>query len=255
MQADASPQDPFSLKGKVALVTGGIRGIGAAVSRALAAAGALVAVTSRPTQESQEQRRALESELAEVGVAARAFGCDLEVRSQASIDACVAAVTSNLGPIDVLVNNAGTNVQQDALDVDEATWDLIVDTNLKGLFFMSQAVARGMSATPRADDMGYSIVNVASQMGLVGLSRRAAYCSSKAGVVNLTRVLAIEWARYGIRVNAWPRPSSRRPCPGRCSPIPRSARTSSGACRSGGSVTPATSRAGSSISPDRQRAS
>jgi NAD(P)-dependent dehydrogenase (short-subunit alcohol dehydrogenase family) len=202
MQADVAAHDPFSLRGKVALVTGGIRGIGAAVSRALAAAGAAVAVTSRPSPESQELRRALEGELAVSSVAGRSFGCDLEVRSQTSIDECVAAVAEHLGPIDVLVNNAGTNVQQDALEVDEATWDLILDTNLKGLFFTSQAVARRMCASPRAEEMGYSIINVASQMGLVGLSRRAAYCSSKAGVVNLTRVLAIEWAHYGIRVNA-----------------------------------------------------
>jgi 2-deoxy-D-gluconate 3-dehydrogenase len=191
----------FSLEGRVALVTGGTRGIGEAIARTLAEAGAAVAFTSRPAAGASGERTRLERDLAGLG-APEAQGFELEVRSLQSIDECVRNVVERLGRIDILVNNAGVNVQQEALEVDEATWDLIVDTNLKGLFFVSQAVARRMSAAPRGSDDAYSIVNVASQMGLVGLSRRAAYCSSKAGVVNLTRVLAIEWAQYGIRVNA-----------------------------------------------------
>jgi 2-deoxy-D-gluconate 3-dehydrogenase len=170
--------------GKRALVTGGATGIGEAIARRLAGAGADVAVTYRPGGRSEEAARALPF---------RAVGCDVR-----SVDAIRAAV-AEVGPVDVLVNSAGINVQQTALDVDEATWDSIVDTNLKGLFFTCQAVAHGMFARGPGE---YAIVNVASQMGLVGWHRRAAYCASKAGVVNLTRVLAVEWAEHGIRVNA-----------------------------------------------------
>ena len=99
--------------------------------------------------------------------------------------------------MDVLVNNAGVNIPKDALDVTEADWDGVVDVNLKGLFFMSQRVAREMVKTG-----GGRIVNMASQNGVIGYYKRAAYCSSKAGVVNLTRVLALEWAQHQINVNA-----------------------------------------------------
>ena len=102
-----------------------------------------------------------------------------------------------MGRIDVLVNNAGVNIPCDALDFTEADWDAVLDVNLKGLFFLSQRTARRMKETG-----GGKIVNIASQNGVVGYYKRAAYCSSKAGVVNLTRVLALEWARYGINVNA-----------------------------------------------------
>ena len=94
-------------------------------------------------------------------------------------------------------------MQQHALEVDEATWDLVLDTNLKGLFFITQAVARRMVKQGRGGaSHPYAVTSIASQMGLVGYTRRAAYCSSKAGVVNLTRALAVEWAALGIRVNA-----------------------------------------------------
>ena len=99
--------------------------------------------------------------------------------------------------VDVLVNNAGVNVPKDALDVTERDWDAVLDVNLKGLFFMSQAVGKRMKEMG-----GGKIVNMASQNGVVGYYKRAAYCSSKAGVVNLTRVLALEWAQYNINVNA-----------------------------------------------------
>jgi 2-deoxy-D-gluconate 3-dehydrogenase len=127
----------------------------------------------------------------------------LDVRSVAAAATAVAAVIGELGRIDIIVNSAGTNVPQPAVDVDEATWDVIQQTNLKGTFFVNQAGARAMIAQGRpAGGDTYSIVNVASQMGLVGAAGRSAYCASKAGVVNLTRALAVEWAEYGIRVNA-----------------------------------------------------
>ena len=114
-----------------------------------------------------------------------------------SIDALVARAVEEFGRIDVLVNNAGVNIPRDALEITEEDWDRVLDVNLKGLFFLSQRVAREMIAGG-----GGKIVNIASQNGVVGYYRRAAYCSSKAGVVNLTRVLALEWARHKINVNA-----------------------------------------------------
>ncbi|MCA9877643.1 MAG: SDR family oxidoreductase, partial [Thermomicrobiales bacterium] len=103
------------------------------------------------------------------------------------------------GRLDILVNNAGTNVRQPAFEVTEEAWDLVQSTNLRGVFFMAQAAGRVMRDQQPS---GGSIINIASIMGLVGFHERAAYCSSKAGVVNLSRVLAIEWAPHQIRVNA-----------------------------------------------------
>jgi 2-deoxy-D-gluconate 3-dehydrogenase len=194
--------EAFSLTGRVALVTGGAKGIGACVARVLADWGARVVLGVRPGQASSEAVNAVVTELTEVAGGSDAFAVELDVRSAQDAGRAVEEILRRCGEIHILVNNAGVNVQQLALDVDEATWDLIIDTNLKGLFFTSQAVARAMVTQPAPDDMRYSIVNVASQMGLVGFARRAAYCASKAGVVNLTRVLAIEWAHAGIRVNA-----------------------------------------------------
>ena len=103
------------------------------------------------------------------------------------------------GRIDILVNNAGINVRKFAFDVTEADWDAVLDVNLKGVFFVAQAVGKVMRDQQPS---GGSIVNMSSVMGLIGYFQRAAYCSSKAAVVNLTRVLAVEWAEHGIRVNA-----------------------------------------------------
>jgi NAD(P)-dependent dehydrogenase (short-subunit alcohol dehydrogenase family) len=127
----------------------------------------------------------------------RAWPVPLQFPNLASIDAAVSEAIKAFGRVDVLVNNAGVNIPKDALDVTEADWDGVVDVNLKGLFFMSQRVAREMVKTG-----GGKIVNVASQNGVIGYYKRAAYCSSKAGVVNLTRVLALEWAQHKINVNA-----------------------------------------------------
>ena len=183
-----------TLAGKTALVTGAGSGLGRASALALAREGASVIVTELPDRlDRAEETVAL---LDDLGVDAAAL--PLDVRDLASIERCVGDAAAN-GRLDILVNNAGVNVQKLAFDVTESDWDTVVDTNLKGVFFVAQAAGRVMRDQSPA---GGCIVNIASIMGLVGYQHRAAYCSSKAGVVNLTRVLAIEWARYGIRVNA-----------------------------------------------------
>jgi 2-deoxy-D-gluconate 3-dehydrogenase len=127
----------------------------------------------------------------------RCLALELDVQDVPSIEAAVTRARSEFGRIDVLVNNAGINIRSPAMDVTEDEWDAVLDTNLKGLFFCCQAVGREMVSSG-----GGSIVNVASTMGLVALENRASYCSSKGGVVLLTRALAVEWAPHGIRVNA-----------------------------------------------------
>jgi 2-deoxy-D-gluconate 3-dehydrogenase len=185
-----------SLAGMTALVTGAGSGIGRATALALAAAGAKVALTELPAklaagEETVAQIRANGGE---------ALALPLDVLDLPSIGPCVErAAALGGGRLDVLVNNAGLNVPKLAFDVTEQDWDRVLDVNLKGVFFVAQAAGRAMrDQTPP----GGCIINMASQMGVVGYRDRAAYCSSKAGVVNLTRVLCFEWAEYGIRVNA-----------------------------------------------------
>lgn len=183
----------FDLTGSVAVITGAGSGLGKAIAKALAQHGADVAVTELPGKTALAEETV--GELLALGRRAQAI--PLDVTDLGSIDALVPAVVGSLGRLDILVNNAGLNIQRQALEVTEEDWDRVLDVNLKGLFFCSQAAGRHM-----VEHGGGRIVNIASQMGLVGYWRRAAYCSSKAGVVNLTRVLAIEWAKYGINVNA-----------------------------------------------------
>ncbi|MGQ9600209.1 MAG: SDR family NAD(P)-dependent oxidoreductase [Anaerolineae bacterium] len=180
----------FSLTDKIAIVTGASTGLGYGSALALAHAGADVVVTSR----SQERVEPVAAEIRQMG--RRALPLVLEVTCLESIDAMVKMTLEHFGRIDILVNNAGINIPEPALDVTEEHWDRVLDTNLKGLFFCAQRVGRVMIAQG-----GGKIINIASQMGFVGGKLRAAYCSSKGGVVQLTKVLAIEWARYGVNVN------------------------------------------------------
>ena len=181
------------LDDNVVLVTGGGSGIGRAIALAVAEAGADVTVCEVPQKIDalDEVCEAIEN------LGRRALPLPLHLPNLAAIDSVVRRVLDAYGRIDVLVNNAGINIPKDALDVTEADWDAVLDVNLKGLFFMSQCAARSM-----VERGGGKIVNIASQNGVVGYYKRAAYCASKAGVVNLTRVLAVEWAPHRITVNA-----------------------------------------------------
>lgn len=183
----------FSLTGRVALVTGASRGLGLAMARALGQAGAVVAVTARNTERAQ----AAADELAAEGITAMAV--ELEVGDPVSVDAAVTAVEAGLGPIGILVNNAGGGHGGRALDAPDEAWRSVMSANLDGTFYCSRAVARRM-----ADRRRGVIVNIGSMSGQV-INRprwQAWYMAAKAGVHQLTKALAAEWAEYGIRVNA-----------------------------------------------------
>jgi 2-deoxy-D-gluconate 3-dehydrogenase len=184
----------FRLEDRGAIVTGAGRGMGRVFSTALAHAGADVVVTELPGRERDAEETAVEVRAA----GRRALVVSLDVVQLSSIRAMVEQVVDQWGHIDILVNNAGINIRQFAVDVTEDAWDRIVSVNQKGLFFCSQVVGRHMIERGQ----GGKVINVASQMGLVGDKQRAVYCATKAAVVNLTRVLALEWAPHGINVNA-----------------------------------------------------
>jgi 2-deoxy-D-gluconate 3-dehydrogenase len=177
----------------LALVTGAGTGLGRAFALALAANGADVALTELPGKESAAD------EVAGLirATGRRAYTSVLDVTEVAQIESTVKAVEADFGPIDVLVNNAGINIPQPCLEVTEEAWDKVLDINLKGVFFTAQRVGRRMAQRRRG-----KIINIASQNGMVGYFKRAAYCASKGGVINLTRLLAIELAPYNIQVNA-----------------------------------------------------
>jgi NAD(P)-dependent dehydrogenase (short-subunit alcohol dehydrogenase family) len=181
----------FSLAGRKALVTGASRGIGQALAVGLARAGADVAVAARDSE-------SLAATLEAVRAAGRrAHGLALDVRDAAAIGRCVAKAGDALGGLDILVNNAGVEEVRDSLAVDEALWDRILDTNLKGAFFCAQAAARRMAA-----GRGGAILNVCSLTSEVGVPTAVPYGSSKSGLLGMTRALAAEWAGRAIRVNA-----------------------------------------------------
>jgi dehydrogenase/reductase SDR family protein 4 len=185
-----SPDD-FSLKGKVALVTGGSRGIGKAIAVGLAKAGADVALASRKLPDLEEVAKEIK------GVDRKSLAVATHVGRLEEINNLVSKVKDEFGRIDILVNNAATNPTMDqAIDIGERAWDSIMNLNLKGLFFLSQAVAVLMK-----EQGGGKIINVASIEGITpGIL--PVYAISKAGVIMATKVMAQQWAKYNIRVNA-----------------------------------------------------
>lgn len=180
----------FDLAGRVAIVTGTSRGLGQYMARALAKAGADLVLTSR----TRESLQAFKTEVE--GLGRRAVSLELDVRNQESIERMAAEAERAFGRIDILVNNAGCNVRKPALDVTWDDWNLILDTNLRGSFFVAQSVARGMIAR------GYGrIINIGSVTSVAGYAGLGPYGASRGGIRQLTMSLADDWGKYGVTVN------------------------------------------------------
>ncbi len=183
----------FPLPGKVAMVTGGRRGIGKAIALALAEAGADIAICDRVIDDGELE--AVADEVKQLGRRSLAVGAD--ITNKAEVASFVQKVTSQFGAIDILVNNAAMNIRAPLLELREDGWDKVISTDLKGYYLCSQAVGQRM-----VEQKGGSIINMASTAAIKAAPEMGAYCIAKAGVVMLTRVLALELAQYHIRVNA-----------------------------------------------------
>ncbi len=183
----------ITVEGKIAVVTGATKGIGRAIAEALAENGADVVVTSR---NAEECRAAAEALRARYGC--RALGVAADVTRQEDIERLVSGTAETFGRLDIWVNNAGTAITRKAEDLTREDWDSVVDLGLKAVFFCSQAAGRRMME----QKTGGAIINVSSIFGLVGERQVVPYCAAKGGVLQMTRALALEWAKYGIRVNA-----------------------------------------------------
>jgi len=184
--------DPFALGGKHILITGGSSGLGRFFAETLAARGARTTVAARRAE-------ALAKTVDQISSAkGSAHSVVMDVTSPQSIDSAFEAAERQFGPVEVVVNNAGVTSTRLALEQDEASWDKVLDTNLKGVWLVAQCAGRRMVA----QGVKGSIVNIASILGLRVAGSVAPYAISKAGVVQMTKALALEWARHGIRVNA-----------------------------------------------------
>jgi NAD(P)-dependent dehydrogenase (short-subunit alcohol dehydrogenase family) len=182
--------NPFDLSGKVAIVTGTSRGLGQYMGRALARAGADLVITARKRESLGQFQKEVES------LGRRAVPLELDVRDHGSIQRMAEQAVAAYGKIDILVNNAGCNVRKPAVDVSWDDWNLILDTNLRGTFFVAQAVARTM--IPRRYGR---IINIGSVTCVAGYAGLAPYCASRGGVRQLTMSLADDWGPHGITVN------------------------------------------------------
>ncbi len=181
----------FSLEGRVAIVTGAGRGLGRTMAIALAAAGADVVVSARSRDEIESAR----DEIRSLGRCSEAITADCT--SEPDCERLAAQAAEALGPVDILVNNAGINVRKPVLDLSVEEYRRVLATNLEGYFLCSKAVGRGMVERGRG-----KVINVSSIMGRVALPSQAAYASSKGGIEQLTKVMALEWAPHGVQVNA-----------------------------------------------------
>jgi len=180
----------FDLTGKVAVVTGASRGLGQYLGRALAKAGADLVITSRRIAD----LKPFQTEIEDLG--RRVLPLELDLRDAASIAAAAPTAQSHFGNIDILVNNAGCNVRKPALDVTWDDWNLVLDTNLRGSFFVAQTFAKNMVAR------GYGrIINIGSVTSVFGYAGIAPYCASRGGIKQLTMALADEWGATGVTVN------------------------------------------------------
>jgi len=182
----------FDLEGKVAIVTGASSGLGRHFATTLARAGAKVALAARREDALADTAREIEA------FDGRALAIHLDVSDAESVRTCVAEAQTELGPISILINNAGIAVNKPLLEQAEDDWDRVLDTNLKGAWLMAQEVARHMVRLGR----GGTIVNIASVLAFAARPGVVSYCASKAGLTHLTKALAVELARHDIRVNA-----------------------------------------------------
>lgn len=180
----------FDLSGRIAVVTGGNRGIGLAISKGLATAGATVVIVNRKAEEGQSAAKSLRKD----GLSAVAIPAD--VTNTASINQMVAKVIGDLGRIDILVNNTGVIVRKPVTETSEEDWDYMINTNLKAVFFCCQIVGREMIKSNKG-----RIINISSNISDRLYPIRSVYATSKAGLNHLTRALAQEWAKYNINVN------------------------------------------------------
>ena len=190
----------IDLSGRVAFVTGASGGLGAQFARTLSAAGAAVVLASRRVEKLKELRAQIE------GAGGDAHVIELDVTDHASIKSAVAHAETEVGSIDILINNSGVSTTQRLRDVLPQDYDYVFDTNVKGAFFVAQEVgkrmlARAMGAAP-GTYTGGRIVNIASVLGLRVVPQVGVYCMSKAAIIHMTRAMALEWGKYGINVNA-----------------------------------------------------
>lgn len=181
----------FDLSGKVVIVTGGSQGIGLTLAKTLAKAGAQIVIVNRRPSEGEAAAKGIR----EAGGSAISIPAD--VSKKKSVEEMVEKTLERYGRIDALVNCAGVIVRKSAIETTERDWDWTMDINLKGLFLCCQAIGKQMIQQKRG-----KIINISSVAASFGLMNRAPYCASKAGVAQLTRALALEWAKYGICINA-----------------------------------------------------
>lgn len=182
----------FDLKGKTAVVTGAGRGIGRAIAIGLAEAGANVALLARTEEDLKETSSVIEK------LRNKTLVLPTDVTNRDQVHKAISAVRSEWGKIDILVNNAGMNIRSKALEATDEEWQTIMDTNLKSAFMMSQEAGKVM----KEQQSGGKIINIASVAGQVALRTGVVYAATKAALMQMTKVLAMEWGQYGINVNS-----------------------------------------------------
>jgi NAD(P)-dependent dehydrogenase (short-subunit alcohol dehydrogenase family) len=185
-------ENMFRLEGKVALITGGSKGLGRAIADALAGAGAAVCLVSRHADEGEKVAAEIRG-----ATASRAIALEADVSDSAQVNRMVEQAIRELGHVDILVNNAGMNIRNSVVDYSDEDWNRVLQTNLSSAFYCCRAVG------PHLIERGWGrVVNLASIMALTSLPGRCAYTASKAGLIGLTKTLALEWAPHGVTVNA-----------------------------------------------------
>ena len=190
----------IDLSGRVAFITGASGGLGAQFARTLSQAGAAVVLASRRVEKLKDLRAEIE------GAGGDAHVVELDVTDVDSIKAAVARAETEVGSIDILINNSGVSTTQRLVDVTEADYDYVLGTNTRGAFFVAQEVGKRMLARAKGAAPGTftggRIINIASMAGLKVLPQIGIYCMSKAAVIHMTRAMAVEWGKFGINVNA-----------------------------------------------------